>query len=206
MSRQTIERKQFEDQIAYISKCMKRKLEHKRYLHSISVAYTASCIAMRFGYNPHKAYLAGLLHDNAKGIPHDKKLTLCTKYGLTVNMAEKDNQDLLHAKLGSYLAKEKYNINEEEILSAILYHTTGRPNMTLLEKIIYIADYIELYRKPLPNMDKIREMAFIDLDACVLLILENILSFLQERGYVIDDITISTYEYYKQVALKGEIK
>lgn len=185
------------EQIKTLTAKMEKKLDTKRYNHTLSVAHTAACMAMRFGHDPYKAYIAGLLHDNAKCIPDKKKLSLCYKYGLTVNKAEKAGPDLLHAKLGSFLAGKKYGITDEEILSAILYHTTGRPAMTDFEKIIYIADYIEIHRKKLPDMETIRQLAFADLDKCMLFILENTLSFLKEKGASIDKITLETYEYYK---------
>lgn len=186
------------DQIKTITSKMEKKLDAKRYNHTVSVAHTAACMAMRFGLDPYQAYLAGLLHDNAKCIPDEKKLSLCRKYGLTINKAEEAGPDLLHAKLGSFRAREKYGITDEEILSAILYHTTGRPAMTKLEKIIYIADYIEIHRKMLPNMEAVRQMAFTDLDTCMLLILESTITFLREKGASIDGITLETYAYYKE--------
>jgi predicted HD superfamily hydrolase involved in NAD metabolism len=186
--------------ISDVSKCMKKKLDEKRYLHTLSVAHTAACMAMCYGYNPQKAYLAGLLHDNAKCIPHDKKIALCAKYKLETSIVERKNPDLLHARLGSILAAKKYDITDAEILSSIAYHTTGRPDMTLLEKIIYIADYIEIRRKPLPDMEKIRRLAFSDINACMLLILENTIRYLTEKEAAIDEITLMTYDFYKQYA------
>nr|MCR5283939.1 bis(5'-nucleosyl)-tetraphosphatase (symmetrical) YqeK [Lachnospiraceae bacterium] len=135
-------------------------LDEKRFRHTLSVAHTAACLAMRYDESPFRAYLAGLLHDCAKCLKNKKKLELAREYGLGINAAEEENPDLLHAKLGSILAKERYNIDDEEILSAIRYHTTGKPEMTKLEKIIYIADYIEIHRKPLPLLEKARKAAF----------------------------------------------
>lgn len=177
---------------------IKKKLDKKRYLHTVSVAHTASCMAMRYGEDPYRAYLAGLLHDNAKCIPHDKKMSLCAKYGLSVSDIEQNNPDLLHAKLGSVLAEKKFGITDPEILSAITFHTTGKPGMSTLEKIIYVADYIEIRRKPLPMLGEIRKAAFTDLDGCVLLILESTLAYLKEKQAAVDSITAETYEYYKR--------
>ena len=109
-----------------ISKDLKNRLDKKRYTHTLSVADTAACMAMRFDEDPYRAYLAGLLHDNAKCIEDKKKLALCGKYKLEINTAEQKNPDLLHAKLGSFLAKERYQVEDPEILSSILYHTTGK--------------------------------------------------------------------------------
>lgn len=200
------ERKQFEETVRDLTASMQKELDEKRFLHTVSVAHTAASLAMCHGLNPYKAYLAGLLHDCAKCIPHKKKLALCVKYGLVTNSAETANPDLLHAKLGSCLAREKYGVDDEAILSAILYHTTGKPEMSEFEQIIYIADYIEIHRKSLPNMEEARRLAFQDLDACMLLLLESTLHFLQEKGASIDIITLETYDYYKNACKKGVLK
>lgn len=185
-----------DDYIKDIEEKLSKKLDKKRYIHTISVAYTAANLAMAHGIDVYRAYLAGLLHDNAKCIPNDKKIALCAKYGLTVSSAEKASPELLHAKLGSYLAKVKYNVSDEEILSAIEYHTTGKPNMTLLEKIIYIADYMEPHRKMLKDMDRIRKLAFSDIDEALRIILKNCINYLEEKDATMDELTLQTYEYY----------
>lgn len=177
---------------------MDKVLEKKRFQHTISVATTASCMAMRYGEDAYKAYLAGLLHDSAKCIDNDKKLSICKKYKLDINDAEKKNPDLLHAKVGSVLAKYKYHIDDEDILSAIRWHTTGKPDMTTLEKIIYIADYIEPLRKKQDNMDVVRQLAFSDLDLCMATILEGTIQYLKNKNAEIDNITMETYKYYER--------
>lgn len=178
---------------------MDKALEKKRFQHTISVASTASCLAMRYGTDAYQAYLAGLLHDNAKCLAHEKKLSVCRKHKVCINDAEEKNPDLLHAKAGSILAKEKYKIDDEEILSAIRWHTTGKPGMTTLEKIIYIADYMEPLRKKQPNMDTVRKLAFSDLDQCMLAILSGTLQYLNEKKTTIDQVTLETYQFYKQL-------
>lgn len=197
------ERKQFKEKTKELTCILKKELDEKRFNHTLSVAQTAACLAMCHGENPYRAYLAGLLHDCAKCIPHDKKTALCRKYNIKMSDAEKNNPELLHAKLGSCLAREKYGIEDEEILSAIRWHTTGKPDMKLLEKIIYIADYIEIYRKPLLDMDEIRREAFSDLNQCILMILDRTLLYLREKDAVLDEITLETHNYYKTIN-KGE--
>ena len=177
---------------------LKETLSERRYEHSIGVMEMAGELAKIYGVDIETAKIAGLLHDNAKCIDDKKKLALCGKYKLEINTAEQKNPDLLHAKLGSFLAKERYQIEDPEILSSILYHTTGKPAMTTLEQIIYIADYIEINRKKLPGMEVTRKLAFTDLDACMLHILESTLAFLGKKGAAIDQITMETYTYYKK--------
>ena len=111
-----------------------------------------------------KAQTAGLLHDCAKCIPNDKKLKLCEKKNIPVSEIEEKAPFLLHSKLGVYIARKKYDVEDKEILSAVRWHTTGKPEMTQLEKIIYLADYIEPGRDKAPNLARVRRLAFEDLD------------------------------------------
>lgn len=168
----------------------------KRFEHTVGVMYTAAALAMRYGADMKKALVAGLLHDCAKSYPSDVMLEYCEQYGIIISEAERANPSLLHAKLGAYFAENEYGIDDKEILDAICYHTTGRPNMTLLDKIIYIADYMEPNRNQAPNLDEIRRLAFEDLDKCLVEILEATLCYLQTGKKVIDPMTEETYQYY----------
>ena len=105
---------------------------------------------------------------------------------------------MLHAKLGAFLAKKKYDIEDEEILNAIRWHTTGRPDMTLLDKIVYVSDYIEPRRDKAPNLPKIRQLAFMDLDQALIKILEDALGYLGDSAEHVDAMTKKTYDYYMQ--------
>ena len=178
-------------------KKLKREMDEGRYQHTLGVMYTAAALAMRYEYDIQKAQIAGLLHDCAKCIPNGKKLKLCEKYQIPVTEVENRNPFLLHAKLGSFLASHEYDVQDEEILSAILYHTTGKPDMSLLDKIVYIADYIEPRRNKAPNLTEVRKLAFLDLDAALYKILSDTLSYLDEGTGEIDEMTIKAYEYYK---------
>lgn len=188
-----------DEQYKIIRKKLKKDLERKRYVHTKGVAATAVCLTMAYGYDMKKAYLAGLLHDNAKSIPTDEKKKLCKKYMIELNPAEEKNPELIHAKLGAYRAKDVYQIDDEDILSAIACHTTGKPKMNTLDKIIYIADYIEPGRRPLPMLDEIRAVAFQNLDKAMYLILKSTLSYLNDKKSDIDQITRETYEYFQQL-------
>ncbi len=177
---------------------LKEKLPTKRFEHSIGVEYTAGTMAFMYGVDYEKALIAGLLHDCAKYVPNDKKIQKCKKRGISVSECEYHNPELLHAKLSAIYAKEKYGVTDEEILSAIECHTTGKPEMSALDKIIYIADYIEPNRNILPDMDIIRKEAYSDLDRCLLHILKNCILYLQKKGSIVDPITQATYEYYNK--------
>ena len=148
-----------------------------------------------------KARLAGLLHDCAKCIPNKKKWKLCDKYHILLSECEQQNLFLIHAKLGVAIAREKYEIQDEEILSAIRWHTTGKDNMTDLEKIVYIADYIEPQRDKAPNLEWIRKVAFMDLNEGMYYILKDSLSYLGRSGRTIDSATEKAFHYYETMHL-----
>ena len=181
-----------------IRKQLVKALDSKRYEHTQGVAYTSAALAMRYGEDIQKAELAGLLHDCAKCLDNDKKIQICKKHNIEISEAEQHNPFLLHAKVGGFLAKSKYKVDDEEVIDAILYHTTGRPGMSLMEKIVYIADYIEPGRNHVSNLDEIRRLCFQDLDEALLRILEDVLVHLKESKKEIDPMTQMTYEFYKR--------
>ena len=124
-----------------IKKKLKKSQDKERYEHTKGVMYTAGCLAMAHGYYLEKAMLAGLLHDCAKCIPNDEKLALCKEHNILVSPVEAENPFLLHAKLGAFLAESEYNITDPDVLHAIKVHTTGEPDMNILDKIIFIAEW-----------------------------------------------------------------
>lgn len=191
-------------QILTLRKAMAKALEEKRYEHTLGVAYTATSLAMCYGQDVYQAQVAGLLHDCAKNYTNEKRISICKKNGIPINAAEQKNPFLLHAKVGSFLAREKYGVNDKAILDAITYHTTGRPNMSTLDKIIYIADYIEPGRRQAPGLPEVRQLAFISLDDCLFRILKDTLDYLHASKMEIDMSTQQTYDYYK--ALQCEQK
>lgn len=185
--------------IELYKKKLQKKLDSERYEHTIGVAYTAAALAMRYGADIEKAQIAGILHDNAKCLSFEKAMQLSEKYNIPLNEAETANPALMHSKIGAYLAMHKYKISDKEIIRAILYHTTGRPNMTLLEKIIYIADYIEPKRHKAPDLPEVRRLAFIDIDRTLLKILGDTLEYLDSVKLEIDPMTQKTYDFYKNI-------
>lgn len=187
------------NKIIKIQKKVKKYLDDNRYQHTMGVMYTAAVLAIRHGADVDKALIAGLLHDCAKCIPSEKKLKICKEQKIPVSEVETVNPGLLHAKLGAYLAKKKYHIEDAEILSAISCHTTGKPEMSLLDKIIYISDYMEPGRRELPNMKEVRKLAFEDLDQCLFRILTDSLAYLESRKIPLDPMTKETYKYYKNI-------
>ena len=186
-------------QLSILEKKVKAELKDSRYRHTVSVAHCAAALSMVHGAPLFKALAAGLLHDCAKCYTDDELLSKCRKKGLPVREIEEVNPSLLHSKYGAYLAKEKYGITDDEILSAIECHTTGKPAMSLLDKIIFTADYIEPYRNHTDMLVMIRRVAFQDLDRAVLMILKGTLQHLEEQGVPVDEMTRMTCDYYNEL-------
>lgn len=187
-----------DERITMIRKRLKKKLFPNRYEHSLGVSYTAIALAMRYGCDLNKAEIAGLLHDCARQYDSQTLYEKCMAKGLPVTKDEEKNKVLLHAKYGAYMASHKYGIHDPEILSAIEYHTTGRPDMSLLEKIIYIADYIEPRRNKADNLEQMRKLAFIDIDKALVEIMTGILQYLEETNATIDKQTEEACRYYSE--------
>ena len=188
------------------AKKVKKHQEKDRYEHTKGVMYTAAALAMAYGCDLEKARVAGLLHDCAKCIPDEKKIKLCEKNKIEISEIESQAPFLLHAKLGAFLAKEKYQVEEEEILSSIRWHTTGKADMTMLEKIIYIADYIEPNREKAPNLAQIRQTAFQDIDECMYEILKDSMAYLSENPKTMDPMTEQAYTYYEALHRERKAK
>ena len=184
------------EELLHIKKELSKKLKKERFEHTVGVMYTSASLAMRYGANIEKAMTAGLLHDCGKYCSAKEQLKLCEKYKITLTDLEHSMPALIHAKLGAYLAENEYGIKDREVLDAITYHTTGRPEMTMLEKILYIADYIEPARNKAPRLTEIRRLAFEDLDECMYQILKDTLSYLDENPNDVDSATKDAYAYY----------
>ena len=195
-----------DNQVLEIRKHLKKKLDPLRFEHTLGVTYTCQALAMRYGYDLYKAGLAGLLHDCAKRYDNETMMTKCLKREIPVTDSEVRDPSLLHAKLGAYFAKEKYGVEDEEILNAIACHTTGRSNMTLLDKILYVADYIEPNRYKAAELPKMRKLAFENLDLACLSIMESILRYLESTNCPIDPITAEACEDMRRIVNQSETK
>lgn len=181
---------------------IKKRQSPKRFEHTLRVEETAIYLAQKYGGNVYDVSIAALLHDNAKNYPNEKKLKLCKRYNIKLSKAEEANIDLVHSKLGGVLANKKYHIENQDIINGIKYHTTGRPHMSLTEKIIYVADFIEPGRKEFPGLIKARELADDDLDTALVKILMLTINHVIDRGLIIDAITEETYEFYYKLYCK----
>ena len=184
--------------ISEIKSILSKGLKEERFYHSLAVSAVAASLAMRYGADVKKAELAGLIHDCAKAYPVDQFIRMADEFGIEIETVERENPQLIHAKLGAYYAKKDFGVEDTEILNSIIYHTTGRPGMTILEKIIYIADYIEPGRYKAKRLDEVRKAAFEDLDKCLDMILSDTVEHLYEKKYVINPVTLESYKFYSK--------
>ena len=141
-----------DERITEIRKHLKKKLNPMRYEHTLGVSYTCMALAMRYSANLDQAEMAGLLHDCAKRYDDATIICKCQEHGIELTEGELRAPAVIHAKLGAWMAEHKYGITDPEVLSAIACHTTGKPAMSLLDKILYVADYIEPRRDKAPNL------------------------------------------------------
>ncbi len=173
---------------------LKADIGIKRFEHSLRVMETSIKLANRYNFSVEKAAIAGLLHDCGKLKGETNLLKVSSDFGIILDSMTKCNSELIHSILGAAIAEKEYGIKDQEILRAIRYHTTGRENMSLLEKIVYIADLIEPGRS-FEGVDKLRRLALEDLDKCLLYSLDNTLKFLIEKKKLIHIDSIKARNY-----------
>ena len=173
-----------------IKEYLKENLSEKRYTHSLGVADEAVKLAEHYGADKFKAYVAGLVHDCAKEIKNeDAKKLLKNKYSISVDMIEMHTHKLLHGPLGACMAQDMFAINDIEIIDAVRYHTTAKADMSILTKIIYIADYIEPNRD-FDGVDDLRKVAYDDIDDAIMLGIDWTLSELMEKNSMFHPDTV----------------
>ncbi|NYB74029.1 bis(5'-nucleosyl)-tetraphosphatase (symmetrical) YqeK [Sedimentibacter hydroxybenzoicus DSM 7310] len=156
---------------------LKDRLSPKLFNHCIGTMEEAEKLSLRYSVDVNKAKTAGLLHDCGK--------------------SEKGKDNLTHAETGAILAKEVYNVQDEDIINAIKHHTTGREDMTTLEKIIYIADKIEPNRH-YDGVEELRRISYEDLDAAIILSIENTIEYVKNMNMVLDHQSLNTLNFLKE--------
>ncbi len=152
---------------AEYNRLLRAQLDNYRYIHSINVARSAKKLAALYGEDEEKAYLAGLLHDVTKNTPYDVQLQIMEKDGIILSRVEKNNRKLWHAMSGASYIKNELGLTDEDFVGAVRYHTTGKSGMTLLQKIVYIADYISEERD-YPDVEVMRSLALKSLEEAAL--------------------------------------
>ncbi|MBU8684374.1 hypothetical protein CHCC20375_2250 [Bacillus licheniformis] len=171
--------------------CVQEQLTEQRYIHTVGVMETAVKLAERFGADVKKAEIAAIFHDYAKFRPKEEMKQIILDGGGPLEVLD-FHHELWHAPAGAALVKTEVGITDEDILSAIRFHTSGRPNMTLLEKVIYVADYIEPGRR-FPGVEEVRTLAEEDLDLALIQALKNTITFLISKNQAVYPETVATY-------------
>ena len=173
-----------------------KMLDERRIAHVAGCEGEAIELARCWGEDPENAAEAGILHDITKRLSHEEQLNLCEKYAIICDSAERKTPKLLHAKTGAAVARDLFGVSDE-IYEAIRWHTTGKPDMTTLEKVIYLADYIEPTRD-FPGVERLRELAYEDLDRALLLGLQMTIEEVRSHGEEPYIDTLTACEWYEE--------
>lgn len=174
---------------------VKQNTVKSRFEHTLRVADLAIKLAIHYGVDVDKTWLAAILHDLKKNIPLDENDRLVKKYGLDDKYI--GNKNLSHSKLAAVVSRDKLGIDDEDILNAIAFHTTGRANMSMLEKIIFVADTCEEGRT-YKEASMLRKQVFEDIDGVCIFILEFLKASVESKGLVLDEDTIKALRYLKE--------
>jgi predicted HD superfamily hydrolase involved in NAD metabolism len=172
-------------------KIVKEQLTEHRYQHTLGVMETAITLAKQYGADVKKAEIAAIFHDYAKFRPKDEMREIIISQGFPEDLLA-FNSELWHAPVGAYLVEKEAGITDRDVLDAIRYHTSGRPEMTLLEKIIYLADYIEPGRH-FPGVEEVREMAKENLEKALIKAVQNTILFLMKKNQTVYPDSFYTY-------------
>ena len=177
---------------------LKSRLNEKRYYHSLCVADEAKRLAGKYGGNEEKAYLAGLLHDITKNSPDEEHLQIFKESDIILSDIEKNAKKLWHAMSGAEYVKRVIGVDDPEIIDAIRYHTTAKENMSLLAKILYLADFTSADRD-YEDVDVIRKYVDESLDKAFVYALQYSITDLVSQGRAVH---IDTVEAYNQAVLQ----
>ena len=187
-----------------VNRCLariNRDLKERRVIHTKNVVREALRLARKYGADEKKAEIAALLHDIARNLPEEKMDAYVRDLGLDSHYI--GNKNLAHSKVGVYLIKRDFGIEDEEILNAVSYHTTGRENMALLEKVIFLADAIEPGRT-YPGVEELRELAYEDIDRACARSLQKTKNYVESRGEYLDPDTGKALDYFNREIDKHE--
>lgn len=175
--------------INYICDRLKRMLSEKRYQHSLSVCKTAVELSVRYGGDIEKAKIAGLVHDYAKELDKVILLKYVKQFDIMLDDVMKIQMELLHGIVGAEIVSAEFEIYDRDVLNAVRFHTTGRVNMSLLEKIIYLADYIEPTRN-FKGVEDLRKVALSDIDKATLMAFDHTIQYVISQRKLLHPDTI----------------
>ncbi len=194
--------KKYMKKYARMVSTVRGSIKTSRFTHTMGVCKVALKLANCYKTDEEKAFLAALLHDCAKGMSFDEMTGHLKETGnFREEYADFELSSILHGKAGASLASLKYGVDDPEIIDAISFHTTGKPAMSKLAKIIFVADYIEPNRSFMssPTLNELRLLAEKDLDLAVYFELKNVISHLEEAGRKIDNIAFEALNYYTEI-------
>lgn len=175
-----------------IKEILKQRLKEKRYIHSLAVADEAKRLALKYGADSEKAYLAGLVHDITKNASVEEQLLFFDEFGIMLDDISKNSEKLWHAVSGAGYVEKVLGITDKDILDAIRYHTTARENMEILEKVLYLADFTSRDRD-YSDVDVMRRLVDISLEDAMEYALSYTINELVEKKKQIHPDTLSAY-------------
>lgn len=168
---------------------LKLTLKPNRYVHSVNTMKVAVSLAERYGEDQESAAIAGLLHDCAKNLNDEETLRYCNTHCICLNEVEQKQVFLMHGAVGAIIASETYGVKDKIILNAIRFHTTGFAQMNMMDKIIFLADYIEPGRSH-SEVSKARKLAFEDIDKAMICSFDSIIKYVIDQKGLIHPNTI----------------
>lgn len=171
---------------------LKKNLSEKRYMHSRRTAETAEKLCMLYGVDPEKGKTAGLLHDIAREALDEDVFSLIENDGIDITSIEKEYPVLLHGRAGAVIAKKELGIDDEEILEAVRWHTTGKLHMKGLTSILYVADYIEPGRSHIDNEFRMKTRE-LNLEQLVMEVVKSSIAYCRMKGYSVAEQTFMLY-------------
>lgn len=181
-------------QINEIKEILKNTLKPERYTHTLNTADMAKKLAAYLHEDEDKAYLAGLVHDCAKNLSDEELLAHARKYHIGIDPVTQQAPYLLHGAVGAFIARDTFGIDDEEILSAVTWHTTGKENMSMLDKIIFLADLTEISRT-YEDVKAIREIQFKDFEKALIMAFDGVIAFVLKQGCLLHTDTINARNY-----------
>lgn len=178
-----------------INDYIEKNMSEKRKIHTYAVAMEAAALSKNYGEDPSKAEQAALFHDFYRGLK-DETLNIYVRQ-LGLDSRYQNNSNLAHGKIAAIIMKRDYNIEDQDMINAVCYHTTGRAGMSKLEKILYLADAIEPNRT-YPGVEELRKLAYEDLDKACLMSLNHVIDYVTAQGLYLDEDTIKARDSIKE--------
>ncbi|MEN6316022.1 MAG: bis(5'-nucleosyl)-tetraphosphatase (symmetrical) YqeK [Clostridiaceae bacterium] len=186
-----------------IKEKLQQMLSPKRFAHSVHVMEASRMLAEKYGEDLEKATLAGLIHDCARDLGKAETIVLCSKYGIVVDDIMRCQPELLHGKVGAYLARDVFGVECPRVLAAVSEHTMGKEGMDKLCSIIFIADYIEAGRV-YPGVEIIRKAAEESLEKAIVAGLDNTIGYILAKGNLLHPQTVATRNWALKLVLKQQ--